>query len=329
VATIESQSDPPGAITYRHTPKSPGAPRVIVAAAAESSALPFDPITALDRSVENRDRPFLDIVSGPLQARLANSADDLDAVQALRYRIFYERMGARPLPDMARLRRDSDPFDTICDHLMVLDHARGAGADAVVGTYRLIRREAARLCGRFYSAAEYDISRLVTYPGPVLELGRSCVDPAYRARSVMPLLWSGIAAYVFYYEIALMFGCASLPGTDPDQLAMPLSYLYHHHLAPPELRTRALPERYVDMRRIDPGSIDPERTLSVLPPLIKGYLRVGGFVGDGAVIDHQFNTTDVCVVVKTDLVAEKYSRHYERSRESWAKDNWTKDNWAS
>jgi putative hemolysin len=259
-----------------------------------------------------RGGPILDIVGGPLQVRLAASDDDIDAVQALRYRIFYETMGAQPQPGMARQRRDCDPFDAFCDHLMVLDHARGNGAQAVVGTYRLIRREAARRCGRFYSAAEYDISRLVAYPGPVLELGRSCVDPAYRARAVMPLLWSGIAAYVFHYDIELMFGCASLPGTDPDGLAVPLSYLYNHHLAPPELRPRALPERYVDMRRLAPGDLDPERTLGVLPPLIKGYLRLGGFVGDGAVIDHQFNTIDVCVVVKTDRVAQKYSRHYER-----------------
>jgi L-ornithine Nalpha-acyltransferase len=307
----------------------PGCAGVIIGASADPSVLSLDPVTALDRSVQGasadeRGAPILDVVSGPLQVRLAASTADIDAVQALRYRIFYETMGARPSSGMARRRRDSDPFDQICDHLMVLDHSRGTGPDAVVGTYRLIRREAARRCGRFYSAAEYDIARLVTYSGPVLELGRSCVDPAYRARAVMPLLWSGIAAYVFHHDIELMFGCASLPGTDPEQLAVPLSYLYHHHLAPPELRTRALPERYVDMRRLEPGSFDPERTLSVLPPLIKGYLRLGGFVGDGAVIDRQFNTTDVCVVVKTDLVTQKYSRHYVR-----AKDNWAKDNWAS
>ena len=296
---------------------------MIVGTTADPAALSVDSVTALDRPRKGRSAPILDVVSGALQVRLAMSPEDIDAVQALRYRIFYETMGAHPSPGMARLRRDADPFDDICDHLMVLDHARGEGVDAVVGTYRLIRREAARLCGRFYSAAEYDISRLVAYPGPVLELGRSCVDPAYRARAVMPLLWSGIAAYVFHYDIELMFGCASLPGTDPDELAVPLSYLYHHHLAPPGLRTRALPERYVDMRRLDPGSIDPERTRSQLPPLIKGYLRLGGFVGDGAVIDHQFNTTDVCVVVKTDLVAEKYSRHYVRqSKDQWAKEGW-------
>jgi putative hemolysin len=298
---------------------------VIAGNVAAPPSLSLDPVTALDVPGDGRAAPTLDVVSGMLQVRLAASSDDIAAVQALRYRIFYETMGAQPHTGMRQERRDSDRFDDICDHLMVLDHARGEGADAVVGTYRLIRREAARRCGGFYSAAEYDIARLVTYPGPILELGRSCVDPAYRARAVMPLLWSGIAAYVFHYDIELMFGCASLPGTDPNQLAVPLSYLCHHCLAPPELRTRALPERYVEMRRLDPGSFDLERTLSVLPPLIKGYLRLGGFVGDGAVIDHQFNTTDVCVVVKTDLVAQKYSRHYERQ----SKENWAKESWAS
>jgi L-ornithine Nalpha-acyltransferase len=228
-------------------------------------------------------------------------------------------MGARPLPGMEQQRRDYDGFDEICDHLLVLDHSRGTGPEAVVGTYRLIRRAAAERFGTFYSAAEYDIAPLIAYPGEILELGRSCVDAGYRARPVMQLLWSGIAAYVSHYDIALMFGCASLPGTDPAALAVPLSYLYYHHLAPPALRARALPERFVEMRRLGPAAIDPMRTLGALPPLIKGYLRLGGFVGDGAVIDEQFNTTDVCIVVKTDLVAEKYSRHYERqSKETWA-----------
>jgi putative hemolysin len=302
---------------------------VIVGTVADPAILSRDPVTALDRPGERRSAPILDVVSGPLQVRLAMSPEDIEAVQALRYRIFYETMGARPSTSMARLKRDGDPFDEFCDHLMVLDHTRGQGAEAVVGTYRLIRREAARRCGQFYSAAEYDISRLAAYPGPVLELGRSCVDPAYRARAVMPLLWSGIAAYVFHHDIELMFGCASLPGTDPEQLAAPLSYLYHHHLAPLELRTRALSKLYVDMRRLHPDNIDSERTRSQLPPLIKGYLRLGGFVGDGAVIDHQFNTTDICIVVKTDLVTEKYSRHYVRqSKDQWAKDQWAKDQWA-
>jgi putative hemolysin len=250
----------------------------------------------------------VDVHSGVLQVRLAETAADIDAAQALRYRVFYQEMGALPSAEMARRGRDFDRFDGICDHLLVIDHDRGA----VVGTYRLIRRPIALAGGGFYSASEYDVAMLVRYPGEILELGRSCVDASARNRPTMQLLWRGIAAYVFHHGTALMFGCASLPGTDPDALALPLSYLHHHHLAPPPLRPRALPERHVDMARLPPESIDPARALSELPPLIKGYLRLGGFVGDGAVIDRQFNTTDVCVVVKTDLVTDKYYRHYER-----------------
>ena len=260
---------------------------------------------------------IVDVRFGKLQVRLAESVADVDAAQALRYRVFYDEMGARPTAEMARAKRDMDSFDGICDHLLVVDHARGSGPQAVVGTYRLIRRAAAERHGGFYSAAEYDVGKMVAYPGEILELGRSCVDVGARNRPTMQLLWRGIASYVFYYDIALMFGCASLPGIDPEALSLPLSYLYHHHLAPPALRPRALAERFIEMRRLDAHAIDPPRALAELPPLIKGYLRLGGFVGEGAVIDHQFNTTDVCVVVKTDLVTDKYYRHYERQ----ARDN--------
>jgi putative hemolysin len=254
----------------------------------------------------------LDIRSGTLAVRLAEGASEIAASQQLRYRVFYEEMGAEPTPDMARTRRDVDRFDEVADHLLVIDHARGAGPQAVIGTYRLIRRSAAQRVGRFYSAEEYDISTMVAYPGEILELGRSCVDVSARNRPIMQLLWRGIAAYVFYHQIDVMFGCASLPGIDPEALAVPLSYLYYHHLAPPALRPRALASRYVDMRRIPTNAIDPAKALAELPPLIKGYLRLGGFVGDGAVIDQQFNTTDVSIVVKTDLITDKYYRHYER-----------------
>jgi putative hemolysin len=249
---------------------------------------------------------------GTLEVRLARSEAEVAAAQALRYRVFYDEMSAVPSPEMARVLRDFDGFDPVADHLLVLDHARGTGAEAVVGTYRLIRRPAAARAGGFYSASEYDIGLLADYPGEVLELGRSCVHAAYRNRPTMQLLWRGIAAYVFEHGVELMFGCASLPGVDPRTLALPLSYLHWHHLAPPALRPRALPDRYVDMRILPQDRIDPRAALNELPPLIKGYLRLGGFVGDGAVVDSQFRTTDVCVVVKTDLVTDKYYRHYER-----------------
>ena len=250
--------------------------------------------------------------AGSLEVRLSRSPEEIEAAQALRYRIFYEEMAAVPSADMVRGRRDFDEFDRVADHLLVIDHARGPGVEGVIGTYRLIRRASAVRAGRFYTSDEYEIGTLEAYPGEILELGRSCVGPDYRTGHVMQLLWRGIAAYVFHYDIEIMFGCASLPGVDPEALALPLSYLHHHHLAPPELRPKAVPDRYVPMDRLEPDAIDRRRALVALPPLIKGYLRLGGYVGDGAVVDHQFHTTDVCVVVKTDLVTEKYYKHYER-----------------
>jgi putative hemolysin len=253
--------------------------------------------------------------AGNLGLRIARTPEELEAAQALRYRVFYKEMGAQPDAGAAASGRDSDRYDAVADHLLVVDHDLGNGADAVVGTYRLIRREAAESIGRFYSADEYDISLIERFPGNVLELGRSCVDSAYRGRAAMQLLWRGIAAYIFTHNIDLMFGCASLPGTDVDALAAELTYLYANHLAPADIRLRALPDRYVDMRRMDPGEIDARQVLVGLPPLIKGYLRLGGFVGDGAVVDHQFNTTDVAIIVQTDLVTGKYYRHFERDRD--------------
>jgi putative hemolysin len=256
--------------------------------------------------------PFPELRVGSLGVRIAVTAAEVDAVQALRYRVFYDEMGATADAVATAARRDRDTYDAVADHLLVVDHAIGSGAEGIVGTYRLIQREAAAKLGRFYSADEYEITSIVNFPGRILELGRSCVDAAYRSRVAMQLLWRGIAAYVFHYQIDLMFGCASLHGTDPDKLAADLTYLYYNHLAPPAVRPRALPHRYVDMRRMAPQLLDSKRVQAQLPPLIKGYLRLGGFVGDGAVIDRQFNTTDVAVVVKTDLVTDKYYRHYER-----------------
>jgi putative hemolysin len=274
-----------------------------------TAATPIRPVSV---PAADSDSGFGELRGGTLGVRIATDPAEIDAVQSLRYRVFYEEMGAVSEAEAARSRRDRDAFDEVADHLLVVDHAIGPGPEGVVGTYRLIRQPAAERIGRFYSADEYDISPVVNFPGHVLELGRSCVHPAYRNRAAMQLLWRGIAAYVFLHRIDLMFGCASLPGTDPEALAAELTYLYHNHLAPPALRPRALPHRYVEMRRRDPATLDVRRVAAGLPPLIKGYLRLGGFVGDGAVIDYQFNTTDVAVVVKTDLVTDKYYRHYER-----------------
>ena len=258
------------------------------------------------------DAGFGEIRAGNLGVRIAETAVEVDAAQALRYRVFYDEMGAHPDAETRATARDRDEFDAVADHLLVIDHDLGDGPEAVVGTYRLIRREAAEVIGRFYSAAEYDLSPLIALPSPSLERGRSCVEANHRTRGTLQLLWRGIAAYVSRHRVTIMFGCASLPGTDLDALAPVLTYLHANHLAPPHLRPRALPERYVAMDRLEPEGLNIRSVLHDLPPLVKGYLRLGGFVGDGAVLDPQFNTTDVCIVVKTELITAKYSKHYER-----------------
>jgi putative hemolysin len=255
---------------------------------------------------------FGELRAGNLGVRLAEGPEEVDAAQALRYRVFYEEMGARADAATLAARRDADAYDAVADHLLVVDHDRGEGPEGVVGTYRLIRRAAAERVGRFYTADEFDIGVLLGSGQELLELGRSCVAAPYRTRGTLQLLWQGIAAYIRRNRIDLMFGCASLPGTDLDALAPQLTYLFHHHLAPPGLCPRALPHRFVPMARMDPAALDRKAVLSALPPLVKGYLRLGGFVGEGAVIDPQFNTTDVCVLVKTELVTAKYARHYDR-----------------
>ncbi len=258
------------------------------------------------------NREIVKVVAGDFEVRLAGSRAEIEAAQALRYRVFYEEMQAKPTPEMAAVKRDFDGFDEVCDHLLVLDRRRGEGSDSIVGTYRLIRRPAAARMGRFYSSAEYDIQKMIDYPGEVLELGRSCIAKDARNTATMQMLWRGIALYAYHYDIQVMFGCASFPGTDPSQHAQAMSYLYHHHLAPPEIRTRAVASRYVKMDMLERDSYDARKAMARVPPLIKGYLRLGGFVGDGAVIDAEFNTTDVFIIVKTELVTEKYIRHYER-----------------
>ncbi len=252
---------------------------------------------------------------GKLETRLARLEEEVDAAQALRYRVFYEEMEAVPTPEMRAMRRDSDRFDDICDHILVIDSTRSDLPFGVVGTYRLLRRSVAKQNFGFYTSDEFNIGPVSSVEGEILELGRACVEAEYRTRPSIQLLWQFIAQYVFCHDITLLFGCASLQGTDSAELAVPLSYLYHFHLAPPHLRPLAIDDRRVDMCMVGKDEIDPRRAMTSLPTMIKGYLRLGGFVGDGAVIDPQFNTTDVCIVVKTDLVTEKYYSHYDRRRQ--------------
>ena len=253
---------------------------------------------------------------GSLEVRLATKTSEVRRAQKLRYHVFYKEGSA--VADAAKLvaRRDVDAFDAICEHLLVIDHEAPQDGPRrlrdVVGTYRLLRQEVAAEHGGFYTASEFDIDALVTrHPGlNFLELGRSCVLPPYRNKRTVELLWHGIWTYVLQQRVDVMFGCASLEGTDPDQLAVPLSYLHHYARAPVEWRAQALPERAVDMNRLPKEAIDMKQALRSLPPLIKGYLRLGAYIGDGAVIDRQFGTTDVLIVLPVSAISERYIQHF-------------------
>ncbi len=241
--------------------------------------------------------------------RLAQGAAEIEAAQRLRYQVFVEELGGDgPLVDHdARLERDR--FDPFFDHLIVTDEAAGG---QVVGVYRLLRDDQARAAGQFYSEDEYDLAPLRAGGRRLMELGRSCLHPDYRGGAAMFQLWQGLADYVLDHGIEIMFGVASFHGTDPQALARPLSLLHHRHLAPPDLRVRA--REFQPMDLVAEADLDRRAALMELPPLIKAYLRLGGFVGEGAFVDHAFNTTDVCLVMDTARMSARQRGLYVRDR---------------
>ncbi|MBI1211367.1 MAG: GNAT family N-acetyltransferase [Alphaproteobacteria bacterium] len=249
--------------------------------------------------------------SGALEVRLATTEREVEEAQRLRYEVFYREMSANPTPEMRETGRDFDEYDPICDHLLVVDHDDG---DKIVATYRLLQSDGAARSKGFYTAGEYDISAMLRAREgqKLLELGRSCVLKPYRNGPTMQLLWRGLLVYLIRNDIALMFGCASLPGTDPAALALQLSYLYHFHLTPEPERVRALPERFVSMNLIGKDQIVEAEALHALPPLVKGYLRTGASIGDGAVIDHQFDTTDVFIYLPVASANPRLIKHLKR-----------------
>lgn len=254
-------------------------------------------------------------VERSLSVRLARDTDDLLAVQKLRWQVFFAERGAAAVTQASEAATllDRDAYDDLCDHLLVIDEAAPAEA-RIVGTYRLLRQSVAQAHSGFYSSGEYDLSALIgnTSPsaGELLELGRSCVLPPYRTSGTIALLWRGIADYIARHRIALMFGCASFQGIDPQPHAPALSWLYHNHLAAAELRPKVLPGTGVDMNLLAPGTYDERQAMLGLPPLIKGYLRTGAKFGDGAFVDLSFNTIDVCVVMPVDRIAARYATRF-------------------
>jgi putative hemolysin len=266
---------------------------------------------------------------GPLEVRLAQTKKDIKRAQRLRYNVFYKDGAAIADARTLLARRDKDAFDRICDHMLVIDHAAKRPRDAaaafkrrppVVGTYRLLGQDAADRHGGFYTASEFDVGALIErHPGlRFLELGRSCVLPPYRNKRTVELLWHGIWTYVRRHRFDVMIGCASLDGTEPDRLAQQLSFLHHYAAAPAEWRANARADRRVEMNRMAKDAINPKAVLHELPPLLKGYLRLGAFVGDGAVIDYQFGTTDVLVILPVSAINARYIQHFGADAERHA-----------
>lgn len=252
-----------------------------------------------------------------IRVRLALTPAEIQAAQRLRYKVFYEEFGAKPNDAMKLEGRDFDDYDSLTDHIIVVDESKSDLSEKIVGTYRLLRQN--RLPGDFpfYTSQEFDISNLLKSGGNLMELGRSCVLPEYRTRPVLQLLWQKIADYILEHDIDLLFGCASIHGTNVDEVAEQLSYLHHYHRAEAAICPTVLPHVGIDMNIIPKDQIEPhiKRIFSDLPPLIKGYLRVGCSIGNGAYIDHQFNTIDVCIVVPTGQLATRYIKHYNRANQ--------------
>ena len=249
----------------------------------------------------------------PYTLRLATTAEDLTAAQRLRYEVFVAELGGTgPLVDHAN-RLERDAFDPFFDHLVLVDRRRDpAGLDHVIGAYRVLPDDRRAAAGQFYSEIEYDLTPLLASGRRLLELGRSCVHADHRGGTAMFHLWNGLADYVLDRGIEVLFGVASFHGTDIAALAEPLSWLHHHHLAPPDMRVRARPPHRQDMDLIPADRLDRKSAMAATPALIKAYLRLGGFVGDGAFIDSAFNTTDVCLVMDTGQMSARHREFYLR-----------------
>ena len=245
--------------------------------------------------------------------RLAQNARDLRAAQRLRYRVFVQELGGGgPMVDHAAML-ERDAFDPHFDHLLLIDrHGDPDLLTDVVGVYRLLPPSGRAAMGRYYSEDEFDLTPLTASGRRLLELGRSCVHPDHRGGAAMLLLWNAVADYVLERGIEVMFGAASFHGTDAAALAEPLSHLYQNHLAPAGLRVRAKAAQRQEMNLI--AAPDRRAALAATPPLIRAYLRLGGYVGDGAWVDRAFNTTDVCLVMDTATMSARHRDFYIRKQ---------------
>jgi len=246
----------------------------------------------------NHDELRSDAGAGALEMVISREPRDVEAAQRLRYRVFGEELGA-VLPSAAT-GLDQDGFDAVCDHLLV----REASSGTVVGTYRILPAERAARAGGFYTASEFDLGRLVELPG-LVEVGRACVDPRYRNGSVLALLWGGLAAHLRTSGCEHVMGCASVPARDLRAAAAACAWLLREHAAPPAWQVT--PYRPLSLAGADPAS------RPALPPLVRGYLRMGASVCGPPAWDPDFQTADVVMVLPMDRLAGRFANRFRRA----------------
>ncbi|WP_432450022.1 GNAT family N-acetyltransferase [Aliiroseovarius marinus] len=249
------------------------------------------------------------------EMRLARDDADLIAAQKLRYDVFVRELGSDGalVDHAAGLERDA--YDPFYDHLLLFDAARDGRP--CVGVYRLLRGDRVGQPDgpdSFYSAAEYDLSPLEASGRNLLELGRSCLHKDYRGGMAMMHLWGGLSDYVEAHGIEILFGVASFHGTEVAPIREALSLLHHRHLAPPELRVRARDAAFQPMNLVPEDQINRPAAMRAVPSLIKAYLRLGGFVGEGAFVDHAFNTTDICLIMDVTQISKTHKSIYSSGR---------------
>ncbi|MCC7311623.1 MAG: GNAT family N-acetyltransferase [Sulfuritalea sp.] len=228
---------------------------------------------------------------------LARSEEEVREAQRLRYKVFVEELGAR-IPATVP-NHDIDRFDAHCEHLVVRENH----ADRIVGTYRILTPDVARNIGGYYSEGEFRINRLHNLRGRMVEVGRSCIHPDYRSGGVITLLWAGLADYMVRNNYDYLMGCASIGMADGGHNAANLfTQLNAAQLAPAEYRT--FPRHGLPFERLMNGQP------ALIPPLIKGYLRVGAWVCGQPAWDPDFNTADLLLLLPMSRMNSRYMRHF-------------------
>lgn len=247
------------------------------------------------------------------EVRLTRNKEERKQVRQLRYDVFVEEEGASATEEQRALREEYDEFDKHAEYMAVFHNGR------VVGTYRIIDRNAADKMGSFYTESEFNITKIRKIPGNIVEMSRACVNASYRDNAlVMHMLWAGLGEYVVRRKVTALFGVASFVGTKPADSAQAISYLYYNHLSPLSVRATVIPENFADgvnpklarMNILPPAFVDADDAKKQMTPLIKGYLRLGATFGKGIFVDRPFNTYDVFVLMQTKNIDAAYQKHF-------------------